>query len=73
MSTGKENVWVGSTSSGAEKGRVPSPTPSVGKWEEWIRREEPKSDRRRSNVAVNYYQPDLSCTHQEVGRFDIRM
>lgn len=30
MSTGKENVTDGSTSSGGENGRVPRPRPSVG-------------------------------------------
>jgi hypothetical protein len=53
MSTGNENVDSGSTSSGGENGSVPRPTPSVGGWEGWMRREEPKSDNRTSRLAVS--------------------
>lgn len=53
MSTGNENEASGSTSSGGEKGSVPSPTPSVGGWEGWMSRDEPKSDNRMSRLAVS--------------------
>jgi len=46
-------VDSGSTSSGGEKGSVPRPTPSVGGCEGWMRREEPKSDKRISRFAVS--------------------